>query len=409
MKRMMACFAALAMMCLCACALAATPTLNIAQLREQTPNIWEGEYVTRSGKTVSFRAPILMPTSDTFPVARMTRNYSNDEALAPYCADVPDKATMSLVIRRLGLVEAQEGRAKSAGHITSTGAELTTYHRLFMGETDIDAVYAEGQSISLGDVGRRLREMVKELFGDAYDIVLDQGGVNEPMQELKLSQKRGAEHYEVVGPLDMGEMTGAGSYNMSAIVTLNGIPQLGGPKFPTGYSTRTAENLLGWSYDNAELIRYLSDDTFVFYGSAFAIDEIVEEDVPLCTFDEVKAVLEGMIERDELGTVYALYLGWVCWLDPSVDYPTRDRDWAQGLGMPFLATPVWVAECSVTKSPTGKDYSEYPESGPDGEAYDYRKHDWGHTNLMINAQTCELYDQWDESKTRKIAPKVIGW
>lgn len=407
MKRMMACFAALAMMCLCACALAVTPTLNIAQLREQTPDIWEGEYVTQSGKTVSFRAPILMPTSDTFPVARMVRNRSTDEALAPYREDMPEKPTRSVLIRRLGLVEAQEKRAKSAGHITSTGAELTTYHRLFMGETDIDAVYAEGQPISLGDVGRRLREMVKELYGEAYDIVLDQGGVNEPMVEMK--PKRGSHGYEVFAPLDMGEMTGAGSYNINAIVTLNGIPQLGGPKFQTGYSTRTAENLLDWSYDSAELMRYLSDETFVFYGGAYAIDEIVEEDVPLCTFDEVKAVLEGMIERGELSTVYALYLGWVCWLDPSVDYPTREKDWAQGLDKPFLATPVWVAECSVTKSPTGKDYSEFPEVDLMGDNYDYRKHDWGHTDLMINAQTCELYDQWDESKTRKLAPKVIGW
>lgn len=384
---------------------AAEPTLNIKELREQTPAYWQGEYTNSKGRRVSFNAPILMPTADAFPVARVVRNYSTEEALAPY-ADNLEKNSYEVVIRKVDLVEVQGKKLEKSGHIYSIGDEESVYFHLWEEnpEVDMSSVYAENQSASLADVAGRLQSLVKEIYGEEYDILVDEAGTNGTPSELV---KKGG-RYETVAPLDLGEYTGMGSYDIHAILTVNGIPMLGGPKFRQGYSLRYRDNLLSYSYKGAELMHYMTDDEFVMYGYGYSIKEIVQEDVPLCSFDEIQKTVEKLIDRDKVQHVYAMYLGWIYWLDPSVNYPNTKKEYEEGLKLPFLATPVWMVECCYASS-TGRDYSEYPETELNGEVYNYRKHSWGQSFFMINAQTGEAYDPWDDSTQRKYAPKVITW
>lgn len=384
---------------------AAEPTMNIAELREQTPAYWQGEYINRKGRTVSFHAPILMPTADTFPVVRVARSDLSEEALAPY-ADNIEKDSATVKIKRLDLIEAQGEQLKKSGCLYSLGEEKSVYFHLWEENPKVDgsSIYAENQNASLADVANRLESLVKEIYGEEYDILIDQAGVNTTPSELVKRDGR----YQAGEPLDLGEHTGMGSYDVHAILSVNGIPMLGGPKFRQGYSLRYKDNLLSNTCNGVELMRYVSDDVFMLYGRGYSIKEVVQEDVPLLSFDQIQQTVENLIDRDKVQHVYAMYLGWVYWLDPSVDYPNTQKEFAEGMKMPFLATPVWLVECCYA-SGTGRDYSEYPETELNGEVYNYRKHSWGHVMLMINAQTGEAYDPWDDSTQRKYAPKVMTW
>ena len=99
--------------------------------------------------------------------------------------------------------------------------------------------------------------------------------------------------------------------------------------------------------------------------------------------------------------VYSLALGYVCWLDPEVNYPQRDTDQAryEGLRMPFVAMPFWVLEGEYV-SMTGQDYSEFPEYTEESQNPDVRHASMGHRSICINAQTGEAIDPYDDSKER---------
>lgn len=378
---------------------AAEPTLNIKELREQTPAYWQGEYTNSKGRRVSFNAPILMPTADTFPVARVVRNYSTEEALAPY-ADGKDEDSDRSSVVNITRLNALYDSGKDFGW------ETTDYYYNLWEEkpqADPEQVFAPEQSISLAGAGEWLDALVREIYGEEYDAILDTAKVKSATYETVKKKGR----VEKAGPLDMGDMTGKGHYELYSVLTLDGIPLLGGPKYITGFSLRNAENLLDSNSFNAQMPIYGSENYFSFYGQAYSVQEVIEPDVPLCSFEEIQKSIEKLIDRDKVQKVYSLKLGWVYWLDPAVEYPKKDGQRAEGLRMPFLATPVWVVEC-VYASGTGVDYTEYEEY-EESQQNPNRWNELGHRWIMINAQTGEAYAPWNDSTQRKYAPKVITW
>ena len=387
-------------------ALAAEPMLTLVQLREQTPVVWQGEYENRTGRSVRFSAPVLMPQSDIFPVARMVRHESTAEALSSFAdalAGDEERAVSSMLhIRRFSLMDAAGAVNQKEGLLYNTGETQGVYHHLWArGAETGEIVYAENQTLSLAGAAQELERLTKALYGEAYGVLIDEAGVRGAPYVMGKGKK-------IVGPLDLGAYTGMGSYDLKGILTLDGIPLLGGPKFHQGFGLRYREHLVNYNYHGAEFTTYISPELFGFYGDAYRIREIIHEDVPLCSFNEIQKAVEKLIERDKVQHVYALYLGWVLWLDPSIDYPTKKSGIAEGLRMPYLATPVWLVECCYASS-TGRDFSEYPQTDTNGAPYNYRSHAWGVEMLMINAQTAEVFDPWDEHARRKFAPDVIAW
>ena len=363
--------------------------VSLSQLKEQVPAVWEGNYEGKDGKTVTFEAPVLMPEADVFPVFKVERQMPDEETLAAYS----DK------LMRSNLYETAIGSFEFLEEWTHPEANRV-YHNVWAANTEIDlyATYADGQSRSIGEVMDKFTAIVKDLYGDETDVILD---VAKTRPAVEMRAKMGG------GFAPVPDAVGMGGYELTCITTLRGVPMLGGPKFRQGYSGR-AENILNYWFD-CDVPLYYSDDFCWVQASGWRTTQEVYSDVPLCTFDKVQETVEKLIAKGKVHGVMAVYLGYVTWLDPEVEYieKTNSKNWNDALAKPCIVTPMWVVECQYA-SDSGKSLDDYPEF-QGTEVFDYRKHMWGHSMLMIDPQTAEAYNPWDTLRNRAYAPKVMTW
>lgn len=113
-------------------------------------------------------------------------------------------------------------------------------------------------------------------------------------------------------------------------------------------------------------------------GYDFDIDEVLAEDIPLCSIDRVKEGARKMIEDGYIQQVYSLRFGYVVYGNP-------DEEWGQQRSATdmdiWYLVPSWVMECSILSDPKKDELSEDP-------------YIW---EMTINAQTGELIDHFDKS------------
>ena len=241
-----------------------------------------------------------------------------------------------------------------------------------------------------------MEALTREILGEDYAVLPTTAAVCDVIRD-----SRG----EVA---QCGAFTGKGQYVLEGWLSYRGIPLLGGPRYAQGSSDRYAEDFCIDRMPN--MFRWMADNAFILRVLAVSELETPVEDAPLCGFDEIQATVEKLIAEDKVQGVYSLALGYVCWLDPNVQYPQSDRDKAryEGLRMPFIAMPCWILEGEYV-SMTGEDYSEYPEYAEQSENPDKRRSSFGYTTVCINAQTGEAFDPYDDAKDRMVCPKIITW
>ena len=373
-------------------AMGAKPSLNIADLVEQTPAYWDEICQTAKGKEISIHAPILMPETDSFPVLSMERYIPDEATLEAFGETSHLRAGWNYV--------AANRNPQLEGELYGLDP-VEVIHNLWEEEPSVDMyeVYAEGQEVSLGQAADELREMVKAVFGDDADVMIDAAYL---MPALRNQTKKG----KIEGIADMGTATGKGGYEIQGIQMMNGIPILGSAVFSTGFSGR-AENVLskGFGITRCRMSEYRDDNFLRYYFADMTWRQkaVIHEDIPLCSFEQVKESVRSLIEKGKIQQIHAMYLGYVIWLDPDFEYiKNPDKKLDEGYQQPCLMVPTWFVECEYN---SGRDYSH---AKGDSEMYDYRK-SFGHRFLMINAQTGEVYDHNDESKERSYAPKIITW
>ncbi|MDD3411762.1 MAG: hypothetical protein PHY12_13240 [Eubacteriales bacterium] len=113
---------------------------------------------------------------------------------------------------------------------------------------------------------------------------------------------------------------------------------------------------------------------------------VLEEDVPLCSFDKVMETCEGLIADGKLRRVDTLRLGYAIWRQKSGS---------------FVLMPTWVIEGELFKSADAAPVQ--PPRSYDSDPLEYGK-------IMINAQSGELIDPWNLAKDRIYdAPALTVW
>ena len=391
MRRMVAAVCLLLLVPTLACA--AEKKVHLSELKAQVPDYWEASYTNKKGRTVAFRAPILMPEADTFPIMRVVRNYGTEAFQQKYGYD-PNKigefVTIGPNFDNIREEFTYEG-------MWTAGKEQTFYYDLWqkMPQTDTKTVYAPGCDESLADAYDEMNGLVREALGDAYDLLPTKACIRDVIRD-----KNGE-------TAECGPFTGRGQYFLEGIVRYRGIPLLGGPRFGTGYDNRTAEKA-GAGTGTITYNKW-TDDVFQFYTEAFEEQEIIVADAKLCDFDTIQAVIEKLIDNDKIQGIYSIQLGYIMWLDPNVKYAQgrKQQDIMEGKRKPQIAMPFWLVDCEYM-SMTGIDYQDYPEyqDSPYVADVDVRK-TMGHTNVCINAQTGEVVNPHDDSAKRMICPKIV--
>ncbi len=134
-------------------------------------------------------------------------------------------------------------------------------------------------------------------------------------------------------------------------------------------------------------------DSYQLFIGTLTEQEMLSEDIPLCSLEQVIAGLEKKIEAGYLQRVFSLNFGYVLYNDPNFPDDTRSAFDAEC----FYAVPSWVIECAYMVDPKDTfvyDYEALIDKDPDIS----ERTVVGAATITINAQTGEMLDPMDNSK-----------
>lgn len=127
---------------------------------------------------------------------------------------------------------------------------------------------------------------------------------------------------------------------------------------------------------------------FPNHAVLFKERDFLEQDVPLASLGEIIAKLEQEISEGRLRNVYALRLGYVCYLDEN----SPDT---------YTLYPAWICDCIYAESP--KQEIETPVFS------DAFRDNFCYEQIVIDAQTCELQASWIAEDDGLYHKEPITW
>ena len=140
------------------------------------------------------------------------------------------------------------------------------------------------------------------------------------------------------------------------------------------------------------------------YLTPFTIRTVLAEDVPLCSFDKVLAVVESEIEAGHIRKIYEIELGYVLYNEPGVYRNRKNSErtaYEQYQTVCHYARPMWQVNCLYVEKATDelRDVSGYTDD--ERNSIDYYQ-------LLIDAQTGELVEQ-SNARDRCEYKGFISW
>ena len=148
----------------------------------------------------------------------------------------------------------------------------------------------------------------------------------------------------------------------------------------------------GWpSYQPELRFALRAPDEFTIFIDTVKEVEMLADDIPLCSLEQVIKNLEGAIKSGFIRKVFDLQFGFALYNDPNFPKGSRSTEDAEC----YYAVPSWVAHCIFIDNPKA-DYS-FDATSPD----DPNRHEElaaEYKTVVINAQTGKLLDRFDKSK-----------
>lgn len=115
------------------------------------------------------------------------------------------------------------------------------------------------------------------------------------------------------------------------------------------------------------------------------VDQVIVEDVPLLSFDEIIASIEGEINAGHIRKIYEIKLGYVLYNEPGEFHTVesgRER-LAEGQAARYYARPMWQVTCLYKDTATEKLREKPNDSDDERNTLDYYQ-------MLIDAQTGEV-------------------
>ena len=240
-------------------------------------------------------------------------------------------------------------------------------------EINPETIFAEDNSLSLSDAENALKRILTYYYGEeAAEVEMDYVEIRGRARK-KVGRKQD----------DLGDYKKdypKGTYCLYYRQKMEGIPIYMeiGSKMLTTDKTKVSQDIAL----KCERISHLSEvnwfefmDYTSFFLNAVLLKEekILQEDVPLASLDEVVGRLEEEINAGHIRDVFALRLGYVCYLD-------------EGSPETYTLHPAWICDCIYAESP--KQEIEIPVFS------DAFRDNFCYEQIIIDAQTCELQAGW---------------
>lgn len=239
-------------------------------------------------------------------------------------------------------------------------------------EVDSETIFAEDNSLSLADAQDALKRLLTYYYGEAAaDLEMDY------IEVRGRARKQLSRGFDDLG--DYKPDYPKGTYCLYFRQKIEGIPvymEISTKMLTTGKGNLTQDVALKpgriQSYDDS-FLEYMDFSSFFLDAAMLKEERILEPDVPLASLNEVIGRLETEINEGRLRSVFALRLGYVCYLDEN----SPDT---------YTLYPTWVCDCIYTDSPRKEiEIPIFSDEFRDNFCYE---------QIIIDAQTCELQAGW---------------
>ena len=350
---------------------AETEYFTLKQLRENTETRWTQTYETPY-RTLEVDANIYLPEADAAPVLRVRQQDMSSPALTAEESgwDEVTGRSDSLILYNedLSVPRSQNGR--------KIKREMTARGVWYEGFTP-DAQYVPLSEISFGEICEQIRAELTRFGMDADEYALD------------APARLWAQHYEYEGTT---EDALPGCILMTIYHKVRSIPVLANAQ---NAARDPDDKRRAPSKDFAPVISldlsagydaYSERISHLFIRRAEILDTLAE-DVPLCSFDAVRASIEKDIETGRMDKIFDVHLGYLEYDEPVAE---REKD-----NVRVYLKPAWIVSCR---------WLDKPQSAPSEASGDERNAVDFYT-FAYDAQTGErifgssIYDGfvgWDE-------------
>lgn len=149
----------------------------------------------------------------------------------------------------------------------------------------------------------------------------------------------------------------------------------------------------GWARDD-EFKEY-PESTIIYHGYGEYMGtislwraqpvEVLAEDIPLCSFDTIRRVIEEEISAGHVRKIYEIELGYVLYNEPGKYHAAKPGKAmvAETSAARYYLRPMWLVNCLYKDTATGKLRSKPSDSDDERNTLDYYQ-------LLIDAQTGEV-------------------
>lgn len=374
--------------------------LSIRELakQENTRLEWNQTYEAH-GRTIQVNVPIIIPEVDRFPIIQVSAWMGSECVENLELSKAPDQTNAGIGIfyedaAILSYLDENHisGEAATVYHVDpekGDQAMLQVFHRdplaqrlgnwwytsdcYYPYEISSEAVFAEDNELSLADAENALQKLLTYYYGDACsDAQMDY------VEIRGRARKKTGKRLNDLG--DYKKDYPKGTYFLHYRQKMEGIPiylDIGSKMLTTDQTKVSQDVALKWqripSLSDVNTFEFMDDSSFFWNAVLFKEKDVLEQDVPLASPDEIIAKLEREISEGRLRNVYALRLGYVCYLDEN----SPDT---------YTLYPAWICDCIYAESP--KQEIEIPVFS------DAFRDNYCYEQIIIDAQTCELQAGW---------------
>ena len=377
-------------------ALANSDMISISELRQQVEAMerWTQTYDTPNGE-VSVDIPIIVPEVENMPILQVGAVMGKDVAeekgllqsidqenagagiiyddfdiLSKLNADVDDAAMIFCANpEEIDLAFLQVSHNGPNSMRRGSWDYSSDYY--YPNEMNPETLFAEENEQSMSTANDALAVLLQNYYGkENVDYGVDYVEVRGRARKRVGRTKNDLGAYKKDYP--------KGTYYISFRQKLEGIPiylEIGQKMLTTNQTHITQEVALKCSrisWININGLEYMDEESFML-NAWMREEKRIQEDVPLATLDEVMQALEKKIEEGYIRDIYALRLGYVCYLDDT----SPDT---------YTLYPTWVCDCIYANSPR-----EQIEKNIVTDAF---RENFRYEQIVVDAQTCDIQAGW---------------
>ena len=378
-------------------ATASADMVSISELHQQAEAVgrWTQTYETPNGK-VSVDIPIIVPEVENVPILQVSAVMGKDvaeERGLPKAAD-QENAGAGIFYDDFDILSKLNVDVDGAAMIFCANpkeidlAFLQVSHNdpnsMRMGSWDYSSDYYYPDEMNPETLFAEENEQPMSTANDALAVLLQNYYGNENADyDVDYVEVRGRARKRTGRTKnDLGAYKKdypKGTYYISFRQKIGGLPvymEIGQKMLTTDKTHVTQETALKCSrvsWININGLEYMDGASFMLNATWMREEKRIQEDVPLATLDEVMQALEKKIEEGYIRDIYALRLGYVCYLDDT----SPDT---------YTLYPAWVCDCIYANSPR-----EQIEKNIVTDAF---RENYRYEQIFVDAQTCDIQAGW---------------